>query len=387
MRVCMATTGFPRWPGDGECSFIWEAARHIASKGVDVCVVAMHSPGAKTREYMSNVEVLRPKYMWPEKWEGLRREGAAGIPATWRKHPLIRVQILPFVFFHSLTITKVAYRCDIIHAHWTLSAANACLGKRLHQKPILVTLQGSDIFQVPKQPIGAWLTRRILSCVDSITALSRALVRAVSELGFSPSNISVIPNGVNTKEFFPISPNDRENIVLYVGSLIERKGVKYLISAMRDVFRRFPEFRLIVVGNGPERLELSKLADDMGIGEKVIFIGFQSHKEVRRWMQHARLLALPSLEEAQGVVLLEAMACGTPVVASCVGGIPDVITPDVGMLVPPANAEAISSAIQNILGNPDLWYFMSQMARKRAVNYYDWNIIADQYIEIYKKLV
>lgn len=387
MRVCMATTGFPRWPGDGECPFVWEAAHHIASKGIEVCVVAMHSPGAKTRERMGSVEVLRPKYMWPEKWEALRREGAAGIPATWRRHPLIRVQIFPFILFHSLAITKIARKCDIIHAHWTLSAACACLGKWIHKKRVLVTLQGSDILQVPRHPIGAWLTRRILSCVDGITALSTALVRAVGELGFSPQNILIIPNGVNTKKFFPIPPENRDDIVLYVGSLIERKGVRYLINAMHHVLQRFHKYRLVVVGNGPERPKLGKLADNMGISDRVAFVGFQRYSEVRYWMQHAKLLVLPSLEEAQGVVLLEAMACGTPVVASSVGGIPDVVTPEVGILVPPADPDALSNAIQSILGDPDLWNFMSRMARKRAVDYYDWSVIADQYIEIYKTLV
>ena len=83
MKVCVATTGFPRWAGDGQCAFVWEAARAIARQGLQVRVVAMHSPGARTHEYIDGIEVLRPRYWWPEEWEILRKEGAAGLPATW----------------------------------------------------------------------------------------------------------------------------------------------------------------------------------------------------------------------------------------------------------------------------------------------------------------
>jgi glycosyltransferase involved in cell wall biosynthesis len=115
-------------------------------------------------------------------------------------------------------------------------------------------------------------------------------------------------------------------------------------------------------------------------------MGFQSQDQVRVQMQRARLLVLPSLEEGQGVVLLEALACGTPVVASGVDGIPEVVTDEVGVLVPPADPEALCEAILSILARPEQWDAMSRSARERAVEHYDWARLADQYVMAYESL-
>ena len=385
MRICVITTCFPRWSGDGQCGFIWEAARAIAHQGVQVRVVAMHSPGTRPREHMNGIEVLRPQYWWPESWEILRKEGG-GLPATLRKYPQGFFQVIPFTLVHALVTARCARDCDLIHAHWTLSAAAACLGSWVHHRPILVTVHGSDIFQVTKYPVGAWLTKNVLLHCDRITAVSSALMEATITIGINPEKIQVISNGVDTNRFVPPANENRNNTILYVGSLIERKGVKYLLSAMPELFRSFPHYRLVLVGEGPQYPMLRRLVNSLGIAEKVTFLGFQPQDQVRTWMQQARLLILPSLEEAQGVVLLEALACGTPVIASQVDGIPEVITPDVGILVPPANSIALFEAIRSILRSPRRWVDMSHRARERAVKYYDWDRIASQFAGLYQSM-
>lgn len=338
LRVCLATTSFPRWVGDGQGAFISEAVRGLVRRGVQVRVVAMHSPGLCFHQSIEGVEVLRPPYWWPHRWEILRKEGG-GLPASLRKHPQGYVQILPFVLVHTLAIARCASDCDLVHAHWTLSAACACLGRVIHRRPVLATLQGSDVFQVTKSSMGAWLTRQTLLQCDRITALSRALVEAVAAIGVQAEQIRVIPNGVDTQAFIPAVDQSRDETILFVGSFIERKGVGYLLTAMQEVFRLFPTYRLVLVGEGPQYMMLKRLADTLGIAQRVVFVGFQSQDQVRAQMQRAKLLVLPSLEEGQGVVLLEALACGTPVVASKIGGIPEVVTEDIGVLVPPADPE------------------------------------------------
>jgi glycosyltransferase involved in cell wall biosynthesis len=116
-------------------------------------------------------------------------------------------------------------------------------------------------------------------------------------------------------------------------------------------------------------------------------VGFQSQDGVRALMQRARVLVLPSLEEGMGVVLVEAMACGTPVVASRVDGILDVVAPDVGVLVPPKDPMELAKGIRTILENPIRWKEYSHQARARAVNYYSWDRIASQFVEIYRSLI
>jgi glycosyltransferase involved in cell wall biosynthesis len=188
MKVCLAATTFPRYPGDGQGAFIWELARALRRAGVDVHVVALHTPGAKTHEVMDGICVTRPRYWWPEGAESLRREGG-GLPMTLRKYPLARLQLPLFLARHSAAIGQVARRCDLVHAHWTLSGGAALLGRWAFRKPLLVTVHGSDIFQVPRHPAGAALTRAILKRADRVTAVSHALKRATSALGIAEEHI------------------------------------------------------------------------------------------------------------------------------------------------------------------------------------------------------
>ncbi|MEM2057251.1 MAG: glycosyltransferase [Thermoproteota archaeon] len=382
----MVTTSFPRWVDDGQGSFIWEAARAISQQGVRVRVVAMHSPGARTYECIEDIEILRPRYWWPEKLEILRKEGG-GLPVVWKKYPIARLQIFPFIIVHTAATARFARDCDLIHAHWTLSAAAALLGRQIHRRPILVTLQGSDIFQAANVPKGSWITKNILLRCDCITALSNALAEAARSIGVHGRHIHIIPNGVDVNRFIPPIDGYRGNFILYVGSLIERKGVKYLINSMPIVLRFFPSYRLILIGEGPQYRELKQIVENLEIGERVVFLGFQPQEQVRSWLQRAKVLILPSLEEGQGVVLLEAMACGTPVIASQVGGIPEIVTDEVGVLVPPADPIALAEAIVSILSNSHWWNELSSCARERAVKHYSWDLIAKLYITLYESLV
>mgnify|MGYP005839975597 CR=1 FL=1 len=386
MKVCFVTTAFPRWVGDGDGAFIWELVRAVARQGIHVRVVAAHSPGVPTHEYMDEIEVVRPRYWWPEQWEVMRKAGG-GLPVAWQKYPMTRIQVLPFLLAHTLATVRSARLCDLVHAHWTLSAGVACLGRSLHRKPVIATVQGSDIFQIPRHPVGAWLTRSILLACDRVTALSHALKERVVELGVNPERVHIIPNGVDTAQFVPPDEEERENLILFVGSLIERKGVRYLLRAMPAVFSDFPNYRLVVVGDGPQAGFLRTLADDLGLGERVTFVGFQPQDMIRSLMQRARLLVLPSLEEGMGVVLVEALACGTPIVASHVDGIRDVITPDVGVMVAPADSAALFAGVREVLGDPVRWKAMSRSARTRAVTHYGWDEIAARFVDLYRSLL
>lgn len=387
MKICVTTTAFPRWTGDGQAVFVWEAVRAIARQGIQVRVVAMHSPNTRVHEFMDGIEIIRPRYWWPERREILRKDGPAGLPITWHKYPLARLQIFAFILAHTLVTTRCARSCDLIHAQWTLSAGAASLGRWIHCRPVLATVQGSDIFQVPQHFIGAWLTRNVLQRCDYVTALSQALKQAVIDLGISSDSVQVIPNGVDTTHFIPPTNTKRDKVILYVGTLIERKGLKYLFTAVPKVLRTFPDYRLVLVGDGPQNASLHQLAKDLGILEQVSFVGFQPPDQIRTWMQRAQALVLPSTEEGMGVVLLEAMACGTPIIGSRVDGIQDVISPDVGLLVPPADSSALTEAIQTLLSDRRKWRDMSHHARVRAVTHYDWDQIATRFVALYKSLL
>lgn len=384
MKICVVTTAFPHRAEYGEGLFVWEAARAVARCGHQVRVVAMHHPEALNYEVMDGIEIRRPIYWRPVAKELLRKD-VGGLPVNWRRYPLARLQMLPFMMVHALAALRCAWGCDVVHAHWTLSATAAYMGKILHRRPIVATLQGSDIFQAVKLPLVTPMIRYILRRCDQVTVLSQALKQATAEVGIPRDDICIIPNGVDINNFVPLPPNLRENVILYVGSLIKRKGVNYLIDAFCDVLSQLPDYRLVIIGDGPAAKDLQEQVTRLGIANNVDFYGFMSQEDVKYWMQKARLFVLPSVEEGLGVVLLEALACGTPIVASAVGGIVDVVTEDVGFLAPPADSQALSQAIVQVLRG-EHWEALSARARERAVAHYDWDVIADKYIAIYARV-
>ncbi len=384
MKICVVTTVFPRWRGDGEGAFIWQFVKSIRQAGVDVRVVAMHSPGVARHETIEGIEVVRYPYWWPTRWEMLRKDGG-GLPINFRRYRLARIQIATFAAVHSLAILRHCQDCDLIHAQFTLSAAAAALSKPIHHLPVIATVLGSDIYQIPRLPFGTWFTRQTLRACVQVTTLSHDLRQETLKFGVAAENVQVITNSIDTTQFTPVLAEQRKQVILFVGWLIKRKGVEYLMRAMQQISQELPQFQLLIIGDGPEKSALGQLAQQLGMSERVQFLGFLPQTEVRHWMQQAKLLVLPSLEEGQGSVLLEALACGTPVVGSAVGGIGEVIDESVGALVPPGNVELLAKAIIQSLLSPAAWEKMSVAARRKAVEMYDGTQIAHKYIEIYTK--
>lgn len=386
MKVCVITTAFPRWPGDAQAIFVWEAVRAIARRGVDIRVVAMHSPGTAAHEIMDGIPVHRPRYAWPESLELLRKGGAGGLPSTFEQHPHTWLLLPQFLATHTLAMVRHVRDCDLVHAHWTLSGACAAIARAIHKAPVLLTVHGSDIYRLPRLPAGRRFTRWVLTHCNQISAVSNSLRETTIALGANPEHICVVSNGVDTQRF-TMGDDRREDTILYVGSFIERKGLRYLLHSLPGIIRHHPERRLVLVGEGPQYEELVALATRLGVADHVTFLPFSPQDQVARWMRRARLLVLPSIEEGQGVVLLEALASGTPIVASNVGGIPDVVTPDVGALVPPADPKTLGEAISRLMDDECRWLAASKAARSRAVQFYDWDHIAAQFVDLYEKTI
>jgi hypothetical protein len=154
--ILVATTSFPRWEGDYRGTFIWEGCRALASLGARVRVVAPHAAGAKTHEVLEGIEIFRPRYLRPEGWE-LLLETPGGLPVLWAERKLGRLAVFPFFLSHALAIARLARDCDLIHAHWVLSAFAASLTAPWHRKPLVCTVQGSDVYQAMRLPLAGAL--------------------------------------------------------------------------------------------------------------------------------------------------------------------------------------------------------------------------------------
>ena len=251
----------------------------MSRAGAAVRVIAMHAPGAAVHETLEGIEVIRPRYMPRESWEILRREGG-GLPIIWRRNKLARLLFVPFGVAHVLAIARWARDCDVVHANWTLSALAAVLARPIHRRSVVATLQGSDVFQVTRSRLGRWLTAATLRACDRVLVLSRALAQATARTGIAVDRLTVVPNGVDTGRFIPAPAAERDRLILFVGSLIPRKGANYLIEALPAVLATLPGYRLVILGDGPDEQALRVQAAALGIADRIDMQGFLPQAEV-----------------------------------------------------------------------------------------------------------
>jgi glycosyltransferase involved in cell wall biosynthesis len=276
---------------------------------------------------------------------------------------------------------------DVIHAHWTLSALCAQPASKLRGKPLLATVQGSDLLEASYGFIGSGMAALALRKCANVTALSLSLASRAKELGVPAERVQIIPNGVDVSWFTPPDEDPKDVVVTYVGSLIPRKGVNFLLGAIPSIVEARSDTQFLIVGDGPQRGELEQLTTDLHVGGSVRFLGAQPPTMIRSLLRKSTLLVLPSKQEGFGVVLIEAMACGVPVVASNVDGIQDVVTSSAGILVEPGSSPALSSAIVDLLGNGARRVLMGAAGRQRAVQEYSWDIVGERYVSLYTSLL
>jgi len=396
----MLTTSFPRYLGDAAGVFVSDLSRYISRRGCDVIVLTPHDYGSKLSETQGELLIKRFRYFYPERFQKLCY--GSGILKNLRTEPISLIQVPLFIISQFISVNKTIKRkkIDIIHAHWSFPQGLIGLAcKYIHNIPYIVTIHGSDIYGL-NFPILSKLNRLILRHAAACTVNSEETARATKRLS-RLKNVQIVPMGVdtglfnkkNTKRF---SSNDRigEKTILFVGRLIDLKGVNYLLKAMPKVLSMFPATKLLIVGKGPERIRLEKIAADLGIEKSVLFIGEIPHNELVGYYAKADVFVLPSCmnyageTEGLGVVLLEAMACGVPVVGSNTGGIPHVIKDGItGVLSNQKDSMSIANKITDLLGNSKLREKVKSNAKDLINKEYSWDIISSKFLSIYKDVL
>lgn len=244
---------------------------------------------------------------------------------------------------------------DIIHMHGTLS--EGWLAKRLkvkYKKPLLITVYGEDITKLSKQMVSASLIKSNLSEADAIICQSEFLRKEIDGIGIKNKRFFIISMGAKTDRFMPEDkhkarkllnlPKDKK-IILFVGHLIPRKGVEYLIRAMDIMKEKDKDILCCIIGDGIQRESLQKMASELGLGKHVLFAGQKKNEDLPPYMNSCDVFVLPSLNEGLPVVLCEALACGKPVVATRVAGTPELVNDDVGYLAKPEDEKDLAEKI------------------------------------------
>ncbi|VTR93663.1 Glycosyl transferase group 1 OS=Isosphaera pallida (strain ATCC 43644 / DSM 9630 / IS1B) GN=Isop_3198 PE=4 SV=1: Glyco_trans_4_4: Glycos_transf_1 [Gemmata massiliana] len=262
------------------------------------------------------------------------------------------------------TFYRVAreFRPDIVFATWAYPDGWAAI--RLAHKtdlPIVLKVHGSDVLELDKHPSRRKGTIEALQQADRVVAVSRDLATKVLELGATPERIHLIYNGVDQRIFFPgdriearqrLGLDQKRPAILYVGNLVQIKGPDILVDACGRLAKQGIEFDLHIVGKGPMRQNLERQAAICGIAGRTRFYGTIPHNHLPDWFRAATMLVLPSRSEGVPNVLLEASACGTQFVASCVGGVPEIAHLGASRLFKPGDPNQLANAIAETLDNP-----------------------------------
>ena len=375
-KLLVTGSTFPRWEGDTEPRFVLDLSEAL-TEYFDVTALVPAAPGAKTKEIMNGVKVIRYHYFPIHKWETLCYPGAI-VPRI--KEKKIRVLLVPFLFLSLyLHLLRLLPQFDVVHAHWIIPQG---IVQSFFKKPYIVTGHGGDVTSLNKGFLKK-LKIRCLKRARYITVVSRHLKNEVLKLYDTP-NIDVISMGCKTQNFGKqyAVPNyfqqGDKKVVLFVGRLAEKKGVTYLIEAMKEI-----DAKLVIVGDGPLRKQLEEQAKEQG--EKIEFLGAKTHDELKTIYASADVFVAPSVTAKDGdqegvpTAIMEAMASGLPVVASNSGGIAELIQDEEnGFLVAEKDVDGLVSQINKTLSNEELFGKIQKKAVEDIKNL-DYKELAKKY--------
>jgi glycosyltransferase involved in cell wall biosynthesis len=318
-----------------------------------------------------------------------------GIRILHPRYPLVPklgMSLAPFLMYVAMrpvirNIIRSGFAFDLIDAHYFYpdGVAAAMLGRRFG-KPVTITARGTDLNLIPRHRVPRRLIRWAADQAAGLVTVCEALKTELVALGVAPSRVRVLRNGVDLELFTPVDRAAARRrlglegpILLSVGHLIPRKGHDIVIRALLEL----PAATLLIAGDGPEEASLEALVRALGLEGRVRFLGAVAHERMHRVYGAADVLVLASDREGWPNVLLEAMACGTPVVATKVWGTPEVVTsPVAGRLVAERSPAALAEGIRTLLANPP------ERAETRAyAERFGWQETTQGQLELFRQIL
>jgi teichuronic acid biosynthesis glycosyltransferase TuaC len=373
MKILTFSTLFPNAQKPGHGIFVETRLRHLLASGqVEARVVApvpwfpLHHP--RFGDYANFAKVPRHE----------TRSGIAVAHPRYPVLPKVGMTVAPALLAAGARATVArmldeGYDFDLIDAHYFYpdGVAAALLGKYFN-KPVVITARGSDItlfpnYRLPRKMI-TWAARRAAGVITVCNALRDEVVA----LGVDPAKVVSLRNGVDLQLFQPVERDavrarlglDRFTL-LAVGHLVPVKAQELAVAAMAQL----PDVQLLIAGNGPNRGMLEQLARELGVADRVTLLGAVPQAQLRDYYGAADALVLPSEREGWANVLLEAMACGTPVIASRVWGTPEVVAaPEAGLLMTERSAAGVADAVRALRAN-----YPDRAATRRYAERFSWD--------------
>lgn len=359
-------------------------------------VLAPHADGAKCSENMAGINVVRFRYFFA-RWERLAYQG--GILANLKRSRWCYL-LLPFFFISQLVaLWRILrnQRIDVIHAHWIVPQGLTVAVAGMFMKnmpPWICTSHGGDLLG-----LNGWLLnlikRHVIRSSSRLTVVSKALADCALSLGAETEQLQTISMGVDTRErFSPSTTSVRsDSELLFVGRLVEKKGATYLLDAMPEIIRRCPGVHLSIVGNGPEESALKQQAGRLGVAHAVTFLGPLDNSEIPELYRRTTIFVAPSIvtvqgdQEGLGLVLVEALACECPVIATDLPAIRDVVINGVnGLICRQRDSADLAAKVCSLLACADLRDKLGKAGRQYVQQHFDWTTVSERYAALIDEL-
>jgi glycosyltransferase involved in cell wall biosynthesis len=372
MKILQTPVRFRPFIGGVE-NYVYNLSRGLVRLGHEVTVLCANEPKSEKEELMDGIRVKRLPYI--------------GKIANTNITPSLPIEILREDF-------------DLVHAHlptpW--SADLSAVFAKMKRKPLILTYH-NDIVGAGFANRAAHLYNRtalknLLNRADRIIITQPKYLRSSPYLKRYEDKIVVIPVGVDVERFRPMRSEKINNSIFFLSVLDEfhrYKGLDQLLRALVLVKEEISDARLIVGGDGHLLEHYRRLSEDLGLGENVDFLGRVPEEMLANYYNRCDIFVLPSVSKAQegfGMVLLEAMACGKPVVCTDIVGVADEVkTKGAGLIVEPSNAEELAEAISHILQDRSLAHKMGEVGRRLVEERYGWEKVAKRVEEVYEGLI
>jgi glycosyltransferase involved in cell wall biosynthesis len=380
VKVLFLTTSFPRHEGDYAGIFVFHLAEHLSRGGIRISVVTPGDGHHKNEDVRNGIAIHRFHGFFNKKKAFLFEGG--GLPAHLRKNKLLFLWMPFFLAAFLKAALREAKQADLVHCQWLPLGLLGLVVKRVRKKAFIVTVRGSDklFFRRPLR----FLFRAILKEAGAVVFVGRELMAGLPSSG----KYFVIPNGVDVSAQQHYSLEVSGKIVLYVGNLSRNKSVETLVRGAA-LLKDEEDFTVVMIGDGPERESLLSLVEKTGLAGRVLFLKSLPQEQIFYLMEKSTLVVMPSLSEGRSNVLLEALACGLPVIASRIPANAEIIADGVnGLLFHPGDPADLAQKIHILLRDQMLRNKLSEEGRRFIqTNELTWEHTSREYIQVYRKIL
>jgi glycosyltransferase involved in cell wall biosynthesis len=400
LRIVCPTYWYPQHATDTQATYVHDINRHLVRRGHAVTVVTPGDRSLPACDTFDGVQIVRfPLELPPDLTYGR----VAQSQVSWRgKFARLAIMARYMGAQYRAIMTEAREKgADVVHAHWAIPTGPAAvIAARKLQVPSVITMHGGDVYVNPEQGYDfptRWYVRPALRWTlrhaGALTAITEDCRQHALRAGAPADHIRLVFNGTDLRRFSPAESGNRNHqrfgqyMIFACRQLFPRKGIRFLLEAGAQLKPEFPDLKIVLAGDGFEKPALAHLAEELGIGGDVTFLGWVPNTELPPYYRAAAVSVIPSLEEGFGIPAAEAMGCEVPVVASDAGGLPEVVENGVtGLVVPRGDSTALAQAIRSLLANPQLRRQMGQAGRARALRLFDWDRSAEQFEELYREI-